>query len=39
MKNQAPISSINYLYAIGLSNAFQLASGPIITYDWNAPSD
>ena len=33
------ISSINYLYAIGLGGAYQLAAGPIITYDWNAASD
>ena len=33
------LSSINYLYAIGLGNAYQLASGPIITYDWQANSD
>ena len=30
------ITSINYLYAIGLGGAYQLAAGPTITYDWNA---
>ncbi len=32
------ITSFNYLYAIGLGGAYQLASGPTITYDWNADS-
>ncbi len=31
-------TSFNYLYAIGLGGAYQLAAGPTMTYDWNADS-
>ena len=28
-----------YFYAVTLGNGWQLASGPVITYDWRADSD
>ncbi len=33
------VTSIQYLYAIGLGGGWQLASSPTITYDWEADSD
>ncbi len=33
------ISSLQYIYAINLGNAYQLASSPTIIYDWEAESD
>lgn len=33
------ITSIQYLYAIGLGKGWQLASSPTITYDWQADSE
>jgi hypothetical protein len=32
-------TSAQYFYAIGLGNGWQLASGPTISYDWEADSD
>ena len=38
--NDTPYSttSINYIYAFSLGDGWQISSGPIITYDWEAES-
>lgn len=33
------VLTAQYFYAIGLGNGWQIASSPVITYDWNADSD
>jgi len=33
------VTSGQYFYAIGLGNGWQLASGPVFSYDWKADSD
>ena len=33
------LTSIQYIYNINLGGGYQLAAGPIITYDWEADSD
>lgn len=33
------VLTAQYFYAIGLGKGWQIASSPIITYDWNADSD
>lgn len=32
-------TTANFFYAIGLGNGWQIASSPIVTYDWEADSD
>jgi hypothetical protein len=38
--NDEPFSTtvVQYFYGIGLGNAWQILSGPVITYDWKADS-
>ena len=33
------LTSLNYVYSFNLGGGYQLASGPTITYDWEADSD
>ena len=33
------VMTAQYFYAYGLGKGWQIASSPIITYDWNADSD
>ena len=33
------VTTAQYFYAVGLGKGWQIASSPVITYDWNADSD
>lgn len=33
------MTTAQYFYAVGLGKGWQIASSPVITYDWNADSD
>ncbi len=37
--NNFSVTTLQYFYALGLGNGWQLAAGPTISYDWEADSD
>ncbi len=37
-KNDYSTTAINYIYAFSLGDGWQISSGPIATYDWEAQS-